>query len=115
MRILGVPAIAAEITVFPLHVRVERQQLYERGGPDCPATTIWRGLMLHGLLDGDIVRGQNGPALQPYRVAAPLLLLSPRQALTCTQVYQQVYPGALGVPEDAFASVEAWVRWCVSG
>ena len=114
MRILGVPVMAAEITVKPLPVLVEQDQLHEPQDPDYPAEAIWRGLSDHGLLDGDVVRGTHGTALQPYRVAAPWLLLSPRRALICTMAYQQVYPGALGVPEDAFVSVEAWVRWCVS-
>jgi hypothetical protein len=68
--------------------------------------------MNRGLLTGDIVRGPSGPALQPYRVAAPWLLLSPRRALIASYTYQQVYPGSLGVPAEAFASVDAWVQWC---
>jgi hypothetical protein len=52
--------------------------------------------------------------LQPYRVAAPWLLLSPRRAFIVSQRYQRIYPNALGIPPDAFGSVDAWYRWCTT-
>ena len=115
MRILGVPVMAAEIMVMPLPVLVEQHQLRESQGLNYPDEAIWRGLISRGLLDGDLVRRPYGPALQPYWVAAPWLLRSPHQAIICSRHYQRVYPGGLGVPPEAFASVPAWVRWCVSG
>jgi hypothetical protein len=72
--------------------------------------SIWRGLIDRGLLLGDIVRTDQGAALQPYQVAAPWLLLSPRRPAIVSERYQRIYPGALGIPPAAFASVDAWYR-----
>jgi hypothetical protein len=114
MRILGVPLMAAEVTAVAIPALVERTAMRDHGHPKYPAEEIWRGLIGHGLLDGDVVARPHGTALQPYRVAAPWLLKSPRQAMLCSRHYQQVYPGGLGVPAEAFASTDAWVQWCTS-
>lgn len=102
MRILGVPLMVAEIVVRPLPVVVHQIEMRESGCPAYPPIPMWRGLI------------DRGPALQPYHVAAPWLLLSPRQALIVSERYQRIYPGALGVPAKAFASVDAWYRWCTA-
>ncbi len=115
MRILGVPWMVAEVGVSALPVLVEQTELREPQDPEYPGEPIWRGLIRRGLIVGDIVRGEHGPALQPYRAAAPWLLLSPRRALIASQQYEQVYPGSLGIPAEAFNSVDAWVAWCSGG
>jgi hypothetical protein len=114
MRILGVPLMVAEIVVRPLPVLVYQTAMREAGYPTYPAIPMWRGLMERGLLVGDIVQTELGLALQPYQVAASWLLLSPRQALIVSERYQRIYPGALGVPAEAFTSVDAWYRWCTA-
>jgi hypothetical protein len=102
MRILGVPLMVAEIVVRPLPVLVYQTAMREVGDPTYPAIPMWRGLMDRGLLVGDIVQTDLGLALQPYQVAAPWLLLSPRRALIVSERYERIYPGALGPPGTRF-------------
>jgi hypothetical protein len=65
MRILGVPLLAAEVLALAVPAFVEHKQLLQDGPLPCSPEAIWRGLMDHGLLDGDIVSGPRGPPCSP--------------------------------------------------
>ncbi|MEH1124854.1 hypothetical protein [Micromonospora sp. CPCC 206061] len=110
LRLLGAPMLAAEIRVAALPLRLRELSMWERGFTGS-AEPLWRGLMRHGLLVGDIVRTKYGAVLEPHHVAAPWLLRPPAAAAKISAAYDRLYPGALGIPANAFQGRAGWCRW----
>jgi hypothetical protein len=86
LRILGLPLLAAEISVATVSLQPPEIRMWDSGfyGPVEP---LWRGLINRGLLAGDIVRAGPRAILEPDLVAAPRLLLAATDAVRLTSAY----------------------------
>ncbi|MEV0561474.1 hypothetical protein [Dactylosporangium sp. NPDC050588] len=116
LRLLDVSLIAAEVTVDALPPRIDVFSTSNSDGwgedrHHGPTEALWRALMDRDLLTGRIVNAGFDAVLEPYRVTAPWLLCSPRDAAATSAAYERLYPGALGIPIEAMGGPAQWCRW----
>ena len=114
-RVFGLPMMAAEVAIGALPLRIDAMSTWGQGNwgdsYDGPADRMWHALRDRGLLDGRITGSGPHAKLEPYRTAAPWLLGNPRTAAAVSAAYERIYPGALGIPADAMAGPQQWLRW----
>ncbi|MFD6757467.1 MULTISPECIES: hypothetical protein [Micromonospora] len=116
LRLLGVPLIAAEVTVQPLPLRVtvfsaSSTNGWGEGRHHGPTPALWRALINRGLLIGRISGKGFQATLELHQVAAPWLLSCPRDAAAISAAYDRRYPGALGIPVEAMSGPAQWCQW----
>ncbi|MFD6713643.1 hypothetical protein ACFWDB_07105 [Micromonospora chalcea] len=116
LRLLGVPLVAAEVTVEPLPLRLDvfSASTTDGWGPGRhhgPTASLWRALIDRGLVTGRITDSGLHAILEPYQAAASWLLSSPRDAATISAAYDRIYPGALGIPAEAMSGPAQWCQW----
>ncbi|MEU6205368.1 hypothetical protein ABZ814_17525 [Micromonospora musae] len=116
LRLLGVPMVAAEVTVEPLPLRLavfsaSATDGWGRGRHHGPTAKLWRALIDRGLLTGLIIGTGFQAVLELHDVAAPWLISSPRDAAAISAAYDRLHPGALGIPAEAMSGPEQWCQW----
>ncbi|MGW4499134.1 hypothetical protein ACWENR_11030 [Micromonospora sp. NPDC004336] len=116
LRLLGVPLIAAEVTVEPLPLKVSvfsasASNGWGEGRHHGPTAALWHALIDRGLLTGRISGNGFQATLEPHQVAAPWLLCCPRDAAAISAAYDRLHPGALGIPPEAMAGTAQWCQW----
>lgn len=115
LRILGVPALAAEVHLQALPLRIDAMSTWGEGSwgenYEGPADDMWRALRERRLLSGAILGRGSQAVLEPYQAVAPWLLGGPRDAATISAAYERIYPGSLGIPATAMAGPDPWLRW----
>ncbi|MBQ1076820.1 hypothetical protein KBX06_27265 [Micromonospora sp. C31] len=116
LRLLGVPLIAAEVTVQPLPLRLavfsaSATNGWGEGRHHGPTEALWRALIDRGLLTGRISGKGFQATLEPHQVTAPWLLCCPRDAAAISAAYDRLHPGALGIPAEAMSGPAQWCQW----
>ncbi|MFC4898682.1 hypothetical protein ACFQVD_30325 [Streptosporangium amethystogenes subsp. fukuiense] len=115
-RLLGMPALWAEITHEALPVQVNARRLAEYGHVP-QLLTCWRGLLAAGLATGTLQEDTDLPGMSCLRldsVVAPWLLIRPDHAVAWAAIYDRTYPGALeeqGIPATAWRTGQSWFEW----
>lgn len=107
-RLLPLPWVFADIRLVPLPWAVEPSWEY---GDEL--TTLWRGLLRHGLVAGRLA---TDPVvrLDLDWAAAPWLLATAETACAINRAYERVYPGAwaaVGVPPGVADDPGRWTAW----
>lgn len=105
-RMLDVPALAAQVDVYAIPITINGLSDGAKA-----AAPMWRGLIRRGLLRGDIDEAWPFSVLTPNYVAAPWLLLPPRQAAAMTHAYLRRYPNSFDIPPAAMVNALSWTRW----
>ncbi|MEV1319449.1 hypothetical protein AB0J14_25595 [Micromonospora arborensis] len=115
LRVLDLPIMAAEVEIEALPLRIDAMSTWGDGNwgdsYDGPADRMWHALRDRGLLAGTISGSGPYAKLEPHYTAAPWLLGDPRSAAAISAAYERIYPGALGIPAEAMAGPQQWLRW----
>ncbi|MEU6718334.1 hypothetical protein ABZ897_43285 [Nonomuraea sp. NPDC046802] len=117
-RLLGLPAIWAEITQDALPLQITPYDLGAVEDHEAEqVVTCWRGLLAAGLVVGELEHCSM-PRMTILHIddtIAAWILAEPVRAVAWAAAYDRVYPDALrqaGIPPHAWTAGQAWVDWC---